>query len=375
MSGRPKVLLLKSSYPTPEQPVAAIFVREYARLAAQDAELAVVHLDRGGADSLKVERRDDEGIPTVRVRYPSGRPGTRFAWHVRAARAAWNNRPLEPDLIFAHFVVAGLPAVALGRLHGVPVLISENWGIFLPDCPDPLTLPVKAAGRVAFGGARLVLPASAALEQGIRNLGVRTPMRVLPNVVDDELFHPSPAPERHDPPRLLTVGMFYDNVKGIDLLIKAMALLDRPAHLDIVGDGAERVAYEEFARTLGVQDRITFHGALAKSEVAALMRNADVFVLASRTDNNPVVLLEALATGLPVAATRVGGIPEIINDQNGLLARREDAHDIARTIGGVLDRLDSYDREVIADEARARFGPERIRADLSRAFAETVGAH
>jgi L-malate glycosyltransferase len=374
MSGLPKVLLLTSSYPMPEQPVAGIFVREYARLAAQDAELGVVHLDRGGADGLRVERRDDDGIPTVRVRYPLGRPGTRFAWHARATRAAWNNRPLEPDLIFAHFVVAGLPAVVLGRLHGVPVLISENWGIFLPDCPDPLTLPVKAAGRVAFGGARLVLPASAALEQGIRNLGVRTPMRVLPNAVDDELFHPSPAPERHDPPRLLTVGLFYDNVKGIDLLIEAMSLLDRPAHLDIVGDGAERGAYEELARTLGVQDRITFHGVRPKSEIAELMRSADVFVLASRTDNNPVVLLEALTTGLPVAATRVGGVPELVHEQNGLLARSGDARDIARTIGGVLDRLDDYDREAIAREARARFGAERIRADLAHAFAETLGA-
>jgi glycosyltransferase involved in cell wall biosynthesis len=368
--GGPKVLLLTSSYPTPEQPVAGIFVREYARLAARDAELGVVHLDRGGADGLHVERADDEGIPTVRVRYPAGRAGTRFAWHMRATRAAWRNRPLQPDVIFAHFVVAGLPAVVLGRLHGVPVVISENWGIFLPDCPDPLTLPVKLAGRVAFGGARLVLPASAALERGIRDIGVRTPMRVLPNAVDDELFHPPAASVRRDPPRLLTVGMFYDGVKGIDLLIEAMAQLDRPAHLDIVGDGDERAEYEELARRLGVDGEITFHGVKKKAEVAALMRDADAFVLASRTDNNPVVLLEALTTGLPVAATRVGGVPELVDDDNGVLARPGDAADIAAAIGRVLDH--DYDRDTIAREARARFGQARIRAELSRAFADTL---
>ena len=74
-----------------------------------------------------------------------------LAWHRAAARAAWSALPFEPDLIFAHFVVAGVPAVILGRLHRKPVAISENWGIFLPDNPDPVTLRLRLAARCVAG--------------------------------------------------------------------------------------------------------------------------------------------------------------------------------------------------------------------------------
>src|SRR5207245_2771699 len=163
-----KLLVLTSSYPTPEAPVAGIFVREYAQVAARSAEVEIAHLERGGASRIRVERQQGEELPTLRVRYPRG-PGS-LAWHLAAARAAWSALPFEPDLIFAHFVVAGVPAVILGRLHRKPVAISENWGIFLPDNPDPVTLRLRLAARFAFGRADLVLPASDAMARALRGL-------------------------------------------------------------------------------------------------------------------------------------------------------------------------------------------------------------
>src|SRR5205085_4319078 len=129
-----KVLVLTSSYPTPEEPVGGIFVQEYARTVAREAEVAVVHLQRGGARRMLVERQPDGDLPALRVRFPPG-PGW-FAWNLAAAHAAWRRLPFEPDVIYAHFVVAGVPAVVLGRLHRKPVVISENLRVFLPDHPD-----------------------------------------------------------------------------------------------------------------------------------------------------------------------------------------------------------------------------------------------
>jgi len=365
-----KVLVLTSSYPTPEQPVGGIFVREYARAAADRADVVVAHLDRNGGARVHTTAIDDEGLPLVRVQYPRSPAG--LVWHLAAAEAAWRRLPFEPDLIHAHFVIAGIPAVLLGRLHRKPVVISENWGIFLADNPDRVKLPLRIGARFAFGRANLVLPVSDAMERSLRQLGVRTRMRVLPNPVDERVFSAPTAWEAREVPHLVTVGLFYDGAKGIDLLLRAVAQLGRKIRLDIVGDGIERAEYERLAAELAIGDSVTFRGLLPKPAVAELMRTADVFVLASRYDNNPNVLLEALMCGLPSVATRVGGVPEIIDATNGILVPPHDVPALADGMRRMLDGLGGYDRALIAQRAAARFGRERIATDLAAAFADVL---
>jgi glycosyltransferase involved in cell wall biosynthesis len=333
----------------------------------------VAHLDRDGGARLRSVSGDDDGLPLVRVRYPRSPAG--IAWHLAAAQVAWRNLPFEPDLIHAHFVVAGVPAVILGRMHRKPVVISENWGIFLPDNPDPVTRRLRLAARFAFGRADLVLPVSGAMAHALRAIGVRTEMRVLPNPVDEEVFRPSAERSRNAVPKLLTVGLFYDGAKGIDLLLQAVAQIDQSVHLDIVGDGIERAGYERLARELGLDGVVHFRGLLPKSEIADLMRDSDAFVLASRYDNNPNVLLEALMCGLPSVATTVGGVPELVDETNGILVSPGDVSGLAEGIQRLLGNLETYDRATIAVKAGGRFGRQRVAADLATAFADAVARH
>ena len=161
--------------------------------------------------------------------------------------------------------------------------------------------------------------------------------------------------------RLLAVGLLYE-AKGYELLLEAVARLaaeGRAFHLDVVGDGPNRAAYEDLAVSLGVADRITFHGLKTKEEVAAFMRSADLFVLTSRYDNNPCVLIEAMASGLPVVATAVGGIPEIVDPGSGRLATPNDPGSIATEIAAALDGLDGFDRPAIARSAEGRLARTR----------------
>lgn len=351
--------------------MAGVFVREYALAAADHAEVVVAHLDRGGGAGLHVTSKIEDGLRLVHVRYPRSPAG--IAWHLAAAQAAWRRLPFDPDLIHAHFVVAGVPAVVLGRLHRKPVVISENWGIFLPDNPDPVTLPLRFGARFAFGRAELVLPVSEAMERALRALGIETEMRVLPNPVDGALFRPPEERKPHSIPRLLTVGLFYDGAKGIDLLLQAVAQLRQEVRLDIVGDGAERADYERLAAELELGDIVTFHRLLPKPEIARLMRTADAFVLASRYDNNPNVLLEALMCGLPSVATTVGGVPEIIDEMNGVLVPPRDVPALADAIRRLVGSLENYDRAEIGRRAAERFGRPRIAADLAAAFSDVLG--
>src|SRR5262249_29460626 len=154
----------------------------------------------------------------------------------------------------------------------------------------------------------LIMPVSESLARAMQAAGVGGAYRVVPNAVDTTLFRPSPQHERRDGTRLLTVGLLHAQ-KGIDVLLAAFARARRSlpsARLDIVGDGDARRDYEDLARRIGVDDAVRFLGFQPKTAIADLMRRADLFVLASRFENNPCVLLEAQASGLPIVATRVG---------------------------------------------------------------------
>src|SRR5206468_11638708 len=102
-----------------------------------------------------------------------------------------------------------------------------------------------------------------------------------------------------------------------------------------------------------------------------LLGASDLFVLASRFENNPCVLVEAQAAGLPIVASRVGGIPEIV-EGNGLLAAPGDATALADRILEALDRLPEYDRSAIAARAKDRFGMDHVAGELAAVYDSAV---
>jgi glycosyltransferase involved in cell wall biosynthesis len=361
------VLFVTTSYPTPDEPVGGTFVREHARAAAEHARIAVLHLER--SDAVRAVSRavqvDGEDPPLWRIRYRA-RPGMLSAALSVAAvlrgRRTIRRAGFEPDVVHAHFFVAGAPAALLGK----PLVVTEQWSIFLPESRRRLTPILRAAARFAYGRARVVLPVSEALQRGIEAAGIRARFRVVPNVVDTSVFNPDGA-QRNG--RLLNVGLFTE-AKGHEYLFRAVAMVGRSISLDVVGDGARRGEYERLVRELGIADRVVFHGVLPKPAVAELMRAAELFVLTSRYDNNPCVVIEAMASGLPVVATAVGGIPEMVDAASGRLAQPRNPESIAREIEAALDA--PFDRAAIAAAARERFGRERIGAELARAYADAL---
>jgi len=132
--------------------------------------------------------------------------------------------------------------------------------------------------------------------------------------------------------RLLFVGRF-DHVKGLPLLLEAFAILaarDTHRHLDLVGDGPERSDLEAMVVELGLQERVTFHGYHSQAELRRDYAAADLFVLTSFVEGIPVVLMEAMAQGVPVVAPRITGIPELVEDGvSGMLYTPGDVDELA----------------------------------------------
>lgn len=384
MTGRLRVLFVTSWYPTKDQPVAGVFVREHAKAVQLYDDVTVLHLagwDPNLASCWHLERETDrnltEGIPSYRVLYRrSPVPNTSYVMYLWSCIRAFRYLVGEvgrPDIIHAHIYTAGVPAGLIGRLHGIPMVITEHTSGFPRKTIEGLD---AWKARLAFRWADVVMPVSVFLRRAIEELRVRARFEVIPNVVDTSLFHPSCSSRLGThPTRLLFVGLLSDShIKGVPYLLKALAQLKEQHsdwHLDIVGDGPARVGYEDLVADLGLTDKVTFHGLKSKREVAEFMRKADIFVLSSLLENLPCVLIEAQATGLPIIATHVGGIPEIVDEETGILVPPGDADSLAKAIALLLQFVDDFDRQAIAHKA-LRYSYSSVGQRIHRVYSQCV---
>jgi glycosyltransferase involved in cell wall biosynthesis len=151
---------------------------------------------------------------------------------------------------------------------------------------------------------------------------------------------PGPAPQRIERPagnrQIVTVGRLVPH-KCVDQIIETLPMLPG-VELLVIGDGPQRTSLEARARALGCDGRVVFAGSLRPAEVEARLRRADAFVLNSRYEGLPHVVLEAFAAGLPVVATAVGGTPELVRDgESGLLIPPDDIARLRAAIQAVLE--------------------------------------
>ena len=364
MSARLRVLVVPKWYPWPERPVFGLFCREHAQALRRRHDVVVLASLATPSPSFPAYQLTDQvedGIRTLRVRYrrPFLRPaamGFQLLGMLAALRRLWREG-FRPDVVHAHVYQAAPPALALGRLTRAIVVVSEHYTGFARGLVSGYD---RVLARLSFQQADLVAPVSEELAERLRLLAPRARIEAVPNAVDTGAFGPPRAQRPGDgPARLLNVATLSEK-KGHIHLLEALARLEGGETLDVVGDGELRERLERQAAALGLEERVRFLGPRPKEEVAELMREADVFVLASLHENLPVVLVEAQASGLPAVATRVGGVPELVDERAGELVEAGDAAALAEAISRVLQERDRFDPAALAARAAERYGFESI---------------
>lgn len=192
----------------------------------------------------------------------------------------------------------------------------------------------------------------------------RSRLHVVPNAWRSLEFEEAPAAREvlGVSPRAYHIGWVgrMSREKGADVLLEALSLLPGPdagtIDVSFVGDGPDRSELQSRAAEQGLAPQIHWHGQVP--DAARLFRAFDLLVLSSRTEGTPIVLLEALAAGVPVVATRVGGVPDVVTEAEALLVDSEDPHGLARAIRAVREAPD-------AAAARTRRGKERLRSEYA----------
>lgn len=280
------------------------------------------------------------------------------------------------DVIHAHTGLPdGLAAAALADSVGVPLLTTEHDSA----TPDRLTDPgMAAAYRSLIAPRRAVVAVSAALAGRISaQLGLASgEIGVVPNVLPIDTFDWDPARAR-DPDELLWVGARKES-KGIATLLRAFAIIhaERPSlRLRLIGRPAT-VAEEHRLVTLAEDLRISavvrFEPPTNRAGVAAAMARAGLFVHPSPWETFGMVAAEALAMGLPVAATPSGGVEEILGSDGrfGTIARDHEPASLAGAIGDALDRRAALEPASLRAHVAERLAPGVIAGALLARFAD-----
>ena len=351
-----KILTVTSLYPNEVQPNHGIFVENRLRRIVGGAiEARVVApvpwfpFTAGAfgryARFARVPREETRcGIRVLHPRFPSipkvgmsVAPLLMYAALERFVRGGGLGR-YDFDLIDAHyFYPDGVAAALLGRRYGKPVVVTARGSDInlIAQYAIPRRQIIWAARKAAA-----VIAVSEALKERMVDLGI-DPDRifVLRNGVDLDAFQPkgtrSLRSEAEGAPILLSVGNLVAG-KGHDLAIRALTLLDG-AELQIVGEGPLRASLEALAQSLSVGQRVRFLGRVPHERLTEVYGAADALILASAREGWPNVLLEAMACGTPVVATKVGGIPEIVKSSPaGVLVEERSPEAIASAVEGLL---------------------------------------
>ena len=322
--------------------------------------------------------RTEDGLRVLRLRHRPvrlRRAGSALTvLGLSAALGRLRREGFAPDVLHAHTLEAAVAAAVLGRLHGIPVVVSEHWSGFPLGTLTPWQ---RVLARRVFQDADAVCPVSESLRRAIEPYAPRARMRVVGNVVDTSLFAPPDARPSHDgPPRLLAVALLSDK-KGLGVLLEALARRAAggrpPVSLDIVGDGPERAALHARARDLDLDGAVRFLGVASRETVARHMAESDLFVLSSRVETFGMALVEALASGLPVVATDVGVAGEVVDRRAGVLVPAGDPDALAAGIDRALEDLGGFDGSHAASLVRARYGPEAVADAWDDVYAAVTG--
>lgn len=368
---------MPTSYPDPSRrkPYDCIFIKEHIQSVAPYCESRILFMPNDqprGSRLTEMNRTVKDGVLTDRIYFKTIRPLWITNVYVRFMLLFYFLKMMiverfYPDIIHVHFHQAGLIAILFCKLFRIKMVVTEHWSAFIgwPELPE---LRFKKATEV-FKHAKWVFTVSRKIRDGVEErcgINLKGKTSITLNSVDTNLFYhdPSLTPTGDHIRRILCVARLAEE-KDLPVLFEALHILGKSKsnfQCEIIGTGDPQ-QYSNKLDELGQKEYVIFVGPKPKHEIAKKMQAADILAISSFIENSPCVIGEALCTGLPVVSTNVGGIPELVDETNGMLVPPKNPEKLAEALYKALYEK-QFDRTAISQKAQAHFSFQAIGQQL-----------
>lgn len=383
---RMHVLILPSWYPTYPGDFGGSFFREQAlALHLHGCQVGVIYPQLRSLRQWKtifsgkrgIEEELDQGMPTYRLHgmnwYPRlpilGRKKwladglTLFEYYVR--------KNGKPDLLHAHSIFnAGILAYEIHKQYAIPFYITEHSSAFARRLVSEKEM--KIAKDVVTKSSKNFAVSNEFSKLLAKMLPAFSPWEVMENLVNQKFLEKPIAKKATSKFTFINVAGANEN-KCQSNIVDAFSRKfqqNRNVQLVIAGDGPELPRLKEQAIALGIEAQVSFLGKISRDQVLQKMSESNAFVLSSRYETFGVVVIEALALGLPVVATRCGGPETIVRQQDGILVPVDDVENLALAMESVYENYDQYNPVEIQQACKERFSEKAIANRLMTAYEE-----
>ena len=364
------ILIIPSWYPQFSGDIGGSFFREQAiALRKAEYQVGVIYPQIRSLKNIKsilkkpygLTVEDDEGVNTIRwyaVNFiPKNKKYNKSHWIKIALKLfeTYVEQFGKPDIIHVHSMLyAGFAAQLLSEKYGIPYVVTEHSTAFARNL---IPLDEISSLKQVASDAKACIAVSNEFSSLLNKLFETQKWTYISNIVNDEFISFEKTLDTEEYFTFITV-CFLEKKKRVDLLISSFAKAfkdNKKVRLKIGGDGILMSELKILAKELGVESQVIFLGKLSRQQVKEEMALSNAFVLSSEYETFGVVLVEALALGKPVIATKCGGPESIIVPGDGILVEVANVNALAQAMNEVVENTKLYDPDSIRQRCLERF--------------------
>ena len=359
------VLFLSSWYPSRVHTTLGNFVRYHALAASKYNSINVLYIVADdNVKDYEIKYFQDHELKTTIVYFKRGifKYLNYFVAFTKGFHFVKEKNKLKFDIVHMNIMHPGIwQALYLKWRYKIPYVVSENWHGFQDLAKYNLSFLEMKLIKIGIRFSSVISPVSKQLKNCMINANYQAKYQIIPNVVDTDKFHIGELDTNKNNFTFLHVSTLDDSIKNVSGIIDAFEKIKyKNMVLKIIGDGPVDWIIKKVS-TLKTKNTVVVESEKTHDQIAEEMQKADVFVLFSNIENLPLVLIESISSGTPFIATKVGGIPELFNNELGRLV---DA--------GSIDQLLSEMNFMV--ENPNFFNPSRIRSFAIKNYSnEEVG--
>jgi glycosyltransferase involved in cell wall biosynthesis len=359
------ILFLPRWYPNKYDPMWGLFVQKHAAAVSLLNKVSILYLhpiDEGLNETEFVWTSNDQ-IDTLYIYYP--KPKNRILYFIQFIKLYLKGlrmiqKSKRVDIIHVHILSRmGFLAWMTSHIYGIPYVITEHWSRYLPTVNIYRGWLRKRLTERIVKNAEAVMPVTANLREAMLTHKLKNSnYQIVPNVVDDEFFQTPLNTIESSTKRIIHVSTFEDKSKNISGIVQAVKKISQQRNdfkMIFVGDGMDYERIKKMVRDLQLDEIVEFTGLLGKEDLVNEFAKSHFLLINSNYENMPVVINEAMACGLPVLSTDVGGISEHVDHKKGYLFKVGDPYLLVESLNKMLDLFPEFDSKYIKDYAQKHF--------------------